>query len=247
MNKLIALSAAAVMASSTAMAGVALTGAASVTYDDMGAAVDSVTSYSASLTIAGTSGATSFTATLNLLQDSGVGSGSARVGVSDVSMSTSIGPVSIAVDMTNDADVGDADERGVTLSIDVLAGDINIALDDNGAVTVTSTVAGIAITHVINGSTSASASLAGMDVNLSRTQAGKTTWDVSTTLNGVTLKIDSDGDVTASMGLAGNTLTITNSDKTTVSITRDLTSGATLTATYNTDNDSLTLEASISF
>jgi hypothetical protein len=70
---------------------------------------------------------------------------------------------------------------------------------------------------------------------------------VSTTLNGVTLKIDSDGDVTASMGLAGNTLTITNSDKTTVSITRDLTSGATLTATYNTDNDSLTLEASISF
>jgi hypothetical protein len=246
MNKLIALSAAAVMASSTAMAGVALTGAASVTYDDKGDA-DSETSYSASLTIAGTSGATSFTATLNLLQDSGVGSGSARVGVSDVSMSTSIGPVSIAVDMTNDADVGDADERGVTLSIDVLAGDINIALDDNGNVTVTSTVAGIAITHVINGSTSASASLAGMDVNLSRTQAGKTTWDVSTTLNGVTLKIDSDGDVTASMGLAGNTLTITNSDKTTVSITRDLTSGATLTATYDTTDDALSLKAAISF
>ena len=150
--------------------------------------------------------------------------------------------------MTNDDEDPDTgDERGVTLSIDVLAGDINIALDDSGAVTVTSTVAGIAITHVINGSTSAAASLAGMDVNLKRTKAGVTTWDVSTTLNGVTIKIDQAGKVTASMGLAGNTVTITNAANTTVAITRDLTSGATLTATYDTTDDALTLKASISF
>jgi len=236
------------MASSTAMAGVALTGAASVTYDDMGTA-DSVTSYAASLTIAGTSGATSFSATINLLDGSDAGTNNANASVTDVSMSTSIGPVSIAVDMTNDDEDPDAgvDERGVTLSIDILAGDVNIALDDAGAVTVTSTVAGIAITHVLNGSTSASASLAGMDVNLKRTKAGVTTWDVSTTLNGVTLKIDQAGKVTASMGLAGNTVTITNADNTTVAITRDLTSGATLTATYDTTDDALTLKASISF
>jgi hypothetical protein len=70
---------------------------------------------------------------------------------------------------------------------------------------------------------------------------------VSTTLNGVTLKIDQAGAVTASMGLAGNTVTITNAGNTTVSITRDLTSGATLTATYDTTDDALSLKAAISF
>ncbi|MGE4570029.1 MAG: hypothetical protein AAEF72_01670, partial [Gammaproteobacteria bacterium] len=152
--------------------------------------------------------------------------------------------------MSNDDEASDktaVDERGVTLSLDVLAGDINIALDDAGKVTVTSTVAGIAITHVLSGTTKASATLAGMDVNIARTSAGVTTWDVSTTLNGVTLKIDDAGAVTASMGLAGNTVTITNAGNTTVSVSRDLTSGASLTATYDTTDDALTLKASVSF
>jgi hypothetical protein len=86
-----------------------------------------------------------------------------------------------------------------------------------------------------------------MDVNIARTAAGATTWDVSTTLNGVTLKIDNAGAVTASMGLAGNTVTITNGGNTTVAVSRDLTSGANLTATYDTTDDALTLAATVSF
>ena len=156
-------------------------------------------------------------------------------------MTTSIGPVSITADMTDDE--GGVDERGITLSLDVLAGDVNIALDDSGKATVTTTVAGVSISHVIGGETSATATLAGMDVNVSTDG----TWDVSTTLNGVTLKIDNAGAVTASMGLAGNTITITNAGDTVVSVSRDLTSGASLTATYATVDSSLTLKASVSF
>ena len=220
------------MASSAAMAGITLSGAASVTYDDNGTAA-SATTTAASLTIAGSNGGTSATATLDLTDGT----------MHSVSMSTSIGPVSIAVDMLDEDGVA---TNTVALSIDVLAGDINIALTDGGTVTVTSTVAGIAITHVIGGATSASATLAGMDVNIEN-DGGVTTWDVSTTLNGVTLKIDQAGEVTASMGLAGNTVTITNGGNTTVSVSRDLTSGANLTATYDTTDDSLTLEASVTF
>ena len=239
MKKLIALTAASVMASSAAVAAVSLSGTASVTYDDNGSAPSS-TSYAASLVIAGSNGATSGSATLDLLTGN----------TSNVSMTTSIGPVSVAVDMTDDAETAPTatvDERGVTLSIDVLAGDVAIALDDSGSVTVSSTVAGIDLTHAIGGTTKASATLAGMDVNVARTAAGATTWDVSTTLNGVTLKVDSASKVTASMGLAGNKVTITNGSNTTVKVERDLTSGASLTATYDTTDDSLTLKASVSF
>ncbi|MCS5592576.1 MAG: hypothetical protein NZ775_08645 [Gammaproteobacteria bacterium] len=238
MKKLIALAAVTAMASSTAMAAVSLSGSASVTYDDNGTA-DSATTYSSTLTVAGSSGATSASATINLLDGS---AGSA-------SLTTSIGPVTITADMTNDTEAtgSQVDETGVTLSLDVLAGDISIALDDAGTVTVSSTVAGIAITHVLSGTTKASATLAGMDVNIARTALGVTTWDVSTTLNGVTLKIDNAGAVTASMGLAGNTVTITNAGDTTVSVSRDLTSGASLTATYDTTDDALTLKAAVSF
>jgi len=106
-----------------------------------------------------------------------------------------------------------------------------------------STVAGVAISHSPGGATTASATLAGMDVNVS--SAG--TWDVSTTLNGVTLTVDSDGGVTAAMGLAGNTVTITNAGPTSVEVSRDLTSGANLTAGYDTSDNSLALVATVSF
>ena len=91
MKKLIALSAAALMASSAAMAGITLSGAASVTYDDNGTAA-SATTTAASLTIAGSNGGTSATATLDLTDGT----------MHSVSMSTSIGPVSIAVDMLDE-------------------------------------------------------------------------------------------------------------------------------------------------
>jgi len=223
MKKLIALTAASVMASSAAVAAVSLSGEASVTYDDGGAGA-SATTTAASLTIAGSNGGTSASATMDLKDGS----------MSDVSMSTTLGPVSVDVDISN---------ASVTLGLDVLAGDISIALDDSGNATVSTTVAGVAIEHTIGGDTSATASLAGMDVEVST--AG--TWDVSTTLNGVTLAIDESGNVTASMGLAGNTVEIANGSDTTVTVTRDLTSGASLTAVYDTSDDSLSLTASVSF
>lgn len=85
-------------------------------------------------------------------------------------------------------------------------------------------------------STVAGVGLGRMDANVKR-DGNTTTWDITTTLNGVTLKVDDTGKVTAEMGLAGNTVTIT----------RDLTSGASLTATYDTSDDSLTLKSSVSF
>ena len=229
MKKLIALSAAAVLASSAAMASVSLSGTASVTYADNGD-LDSDTSTGATLTIAGVNGGTSATATLDLTDGT----------LHSVSMSTSIGPVAVEVDMIDEDGV---DTNTVTLSIDVLAGDINISLDDGGGVTITSTVAGIAITHVVGGDTSAVASLAGMDIEVSTDG----TWLVSTTLNGVTLSITDAGVVTASLGLAGNTVEITNDGDTTITVTRDLTSGATLEVSYDTFDDALTLTASVSF
>ena len=220
MKKLIALTAASVMASSAAVAAVSLSGSASVAYDES----DNSVTTAASLTIAGSNGGTSASATMNLVSGA----------MTDVSMATSIGPVSIDVDI---------DAGTVSLGLDVLAGDVSIALDDSGTATISTTVAGVAITHELGGDTSAAASLAGMDVNVS--SAG--TWDVSTTLNGVTLTVDSDGAVTASMGLAGNTVEITNDGDTTVTVSRDLTSGASLEAAYDTSDSSLTLTASVSF
>ena len=227
MKKLIALTAASVMASSAAVAAVSLSGSASVTYDDNGTAASTTTS-AASLTIAGSNGGTSASATLNLLTGN----------MSDVSMSTSIGPVTVSADL---------DANTVALSLDVLAGDVSIALDDDGNATVSTTVAGVSLSHTIGGTTKGSATLAGMDVSVERTAAGATTWDVSTTLNGVTLSIDEAGAVKASMGLAGNKVEIANGSDTTVTVTRDLTSGASLEAKYDTSDDSLSLKASVSF
>ena len=85
------------------------------------------------------------------------------------------------------------------------------------------------------------------------------------------LTLNSGNDITAAFGLAGNTLTVSHygSDAsvsnagtttgtakfakearaayTTVAISRDLTSGATLTATYDTQDDGLALKAAVTF
>jgi hypothetical protein len=104
-----------------------------------------------------------------------------------------------------------------------------------------------------------------MDVTLTNS-AGATTWSIGTTVSGVDLTLDSENDVTAAFGLAGNTLTVTHVgaraavastataystsavvDYTTAAVSRDLTSGATLSATFSTLDDSLTLKAAVTF
>ena len=231
MKKLMALTAAAVMTSTAAMADVALSGAASVTFNDNGTAANT-TSSAATLTITGSNGGTAAAATLDLIGG----------GMTAGNFTTSIGPVGVSAAMAGGSAVA------VTLSIDVLAGDVSIALDQAGNATVSTTVAGVALSHTIGGTTKGSATLAGMDVAIERTNAGDTTWDVSTTLNGVTLSIDEAGAVTASMGLAGNTVVIANGTAgTTVTVKRDLTSGASLEAKYATTGNALSLTASVAF
>ena len=95
-------------------------------------------------------------------------------------------------------------------------------------------------------------------------------------LAGVDLTLNSGNDITAAFGLAGNTLTVSHygadasvsaadttdgalyastakyakearAAYTTVAISRDLTSGATLTATYDTQDDGLALKAAVTF
>ena len=106
---------------------------------------------------------------------------------------------------------------------------------------------------------------------------GSTTWSIGTTVSGVAVTLNSSKAVTAAFGLAGNTMTVAhtadraaatvkagtaNGDGangygtnavaskasfTTVAISRALTSGATLAATYDSSNESLTLKASVAF
>ena len=267
MKKLIALFAASTVASTAAVAGVALSGTASVSYDDNGSAA-SATTYDADLTIVGTGGSTTLTAVYDLH--------GASIATESVDLATTIGPVTIAADMfdvaetnLNDGDGDpyvDTDDTSVTVSLDAPVGDMTIGLDDDGEVTLSGTWAGVTITHTVDADkTVGSVSIAGMDVSVTN-KANATTWSVATTVSGVDLTLDSENDVTAAFGLAGNTLTVTHnaarasvSDDgtnystdavvayTTAALSRDLTSGATLTATYSSKDDSLTLKAAVTF
>jgi hypothetical protein len=108
-------------------------------------------------------------------------------------------------------------------------------------------------------------------------KAGATTWDLATTVSGIDITLASTQKVTAAFGLAGNTMTVSSipavaaaaattgtaagtgtngygtrttssaASYSTVAISRDLTSGASLTATYSTKDDSLTLKAAVTF
>ena len=142
MKKLIALTAASVMASSAAVAAVSLSGSASVAYDES----DNSITTAASLTISGSNGGTSATATMDLTDGS----------MSSVSMSTSIGPVSIDADMVDEDGVATGT---VALGLDVLAGDVSISLDDDGNATVSTTVAGVSLSHTIGGTTTGTATV----------------------------------------------------------------------------------------
>ena len=268
MKKLIALFATTALASTGALASVAISGSASVSYDDNGSAASSTT-YDADLSVVGTAGSTTMTISADV---------DAGWAASGATLASTIGPVTISADMHDEtyttADDGDGDartdgdDRSVTVSLDAPVGDATIGLTDNGDVTVSGTFSGVTITHTIKDGedkTVASASIAGMDISLTN-DAGSSTWSIGTTVSGVDLTLDSENDVTAVFGLAGNTLTVTHVGEraavastatnhstesadayTTAAVSRDLTSGATLTATYSSSDDSLTLKAAVTF
>ena len=282
MKKLIALFAVTTLASTSAIAGVAISGTADVTYDDQGASA-SATSYDADLSFVGTNGATTLTVGADV-------NGATNFVITGVDLATTIGPVTIAADMHNAVETnnndGDGDYRtqqddtSVTMSLDVPIGDATIGVDNSGDVTLSGTFSGVTVTHTSKNTadtTTVAASIAGMDIDITN-DAGSTTWSLGTTVSGVDLTLNSGNDVSAAFGLAGNTLTVshfgadasvsaTASDSndstlyaatavfakearaayTTVAVSRDLTSGATLTATYDTQDDGLALKAAVTF
>jgi len=270
MKKLIALFAVTSVASTAAIAGVALSGTSSVSYDDNGSAA-SATTYDADLTLTGTAGATTFTQTMDI---------DAGIAVTASTLATTIGPITVSADMHDEDDsatvsttgglsVDSGDNRSVTVSLDAPIGDATIGLDNSGDVTVAGTFSGVSISHTVkNGAdkTVGSASIAGMDVSLTN-DAGSSTWTIGTTVAGTKVTVGSDKSISAVFGVTGNTVTVkhvaerasaasTISTKystaqkdayTTIAIARDLTSGAALAATYNTFDSSLTLKASVAF
>ena len=285
MKKLISFLAVTTLATTSAIAGIVLTGGATVTFDDNGTGANTTT-YDADISAVGTNGGT--TVTIGMDVDAGAT-------ITGVDLASTIGPLTIAADMHNTTEttvdcgvtaVGvrgngtggrcaagegsdpNPDDRSVTVTLDVPIGDATIGLSDAGNVTISGTFSGVTITHTIQDGadkTVASASIAGMDIDLTNS-AGATTWSIATTVSGVDLTLDSENDITAAFGLTGNTMTVTHvgarakaahtavlsttnavNAYTTVAIARTLTSAATLTATYSSLDDSLTLAAKVSF
>ena len=284
MKKLIALFATTAVASGSAMGAIALSGTASVSYDDNGSSA-SATTYDADLTIVGTSGATTYTTSMDI--DGGTdGSASATINNNDISLTaatlaTTIGPVTISADMYDEDDsatnsttgglqTDSGDNRSVSVSLDAPIGDTTIGLDNSGDVTISGTFSGVTMTHTVKDgadTTTGSASIAGMDITLTN-DAGATEWTIGTTVAGTAVTLGSDKSVSATFGVTGNTVVVTHTSEraavtsatsstkhttaqkdayTTVAVSRALTSGATLAATYNTFDSSLTLKASVAF
>ena len=275
MKKLIALFAVSTLASTSAIAGVALSGSASVSYDDNGSAASATTGLT-TLTVTGTAGGTTVAAGFSLE--------GAAIATDSITMTSAIGPITVVADLhdevsaaaagTNDGDgdkialTAESNDQSVAVSLAAPIGDASIGLDNSGDITVTGTFSGVTIAHTIkdgSDSTTGSASIAGMDISLTNA-AGASTWSIGTTVSGVALTLDSENDISATFGLTGNTMTVshvgaraeiaTNDTNysteavaayTTVAVSRALTSGATIAATYSTLDDSLTLKASVAF
>jgi len=267
MKKLIALFAVSTMASTSAIAGIALSGTASSSYDDNGSAA-SATTHDADISLVGTTGTTTVTITADV--------NGASFATTGVDMATTIGPVTIAADMFDEVSLAttttgggqnyESTDTGVSVTIDVPIGDASIGLDSDGDVTLSGTFSGVTISHTDGtNTTTGSASIAGMDISITN-KAGASTWSIATTVSGVDLTLTDAQKITAAFGLAGNTMTVTRvpavataaSTQTaysvaavktysTVAISRALTSGATLSATYSTKDDSLTLKAAVAF
>jgi len=279
MKKLIALFAASTVASTAAVAGIALSGSASVSYDDNGSSA-SATTYDADMTVTGTSGGTTLTASYDMEGTS--------MSTTATTLATTIGMLTISADMHDEAtaattstgggQVYEKTDTSVTVSLDVPVGDMTIGLDNSGNVILSGTFSGVTVSHTVGDTTSttASAAIAGVDMSVTN-KAGATTWSLGTTVSGVDLTLTSAQKITAAFGLAGNTMTVTRvpavasaaatagsatgnvaggygnyttssvDSYSTVAIARDLTSGATLSATYSTKDDSLTLKAAVTF
>jgi hypothetical protein len=270
------------------MSAIALSGAASVSYDDNGSAA-SATTYDADLTVTGTAGTTTVTVSADVDGSS--------FATSAATMATTIGPVTVTADMhdevlmdvagtttaTTTSASGTAGEQifestdtSVTISVDAPIGDATVGVDDTGTLTVSGTWSGITMSSSTADVTTVAGSIAGMDVSVTN-DAGATTWSLGTTVSGVALTLASSQKVTATFGLAGNTMVVSSipaqalvaqvdgnsagtgtggygarltasaASYSTVAISRSLTSGATLAATYSTADDSLTLKASVAF
>ena len=263
MKKLIALFATTAVASGSAMGAIALSGTASVSYDDNGSSASS-TSYDADLSVVGTAGATTYTTSFDI--DGGTDASAKDVALTGATLATTIGPVTISADMYDEDDAAtvsttggliadSGDNRSISVTLDAPIGDATIGLDDDGDVTVSGTWSGVTITHTIqSGSdkTVGSASIAGMDITLTN-DAGASDWSIGTTVAGTAVTLNSDKAVTATFGVTGNTVVVSHTAErasaasttatkhatsqkdafTTVAISRALTSGATLAATYN--------------
>ena len=269
MKKLIALFAISAVASTSAVAAIAMSGTASVSYDDNGSD-PSVTEFDADLAVIGTAGGTSVTIGMDV--------NGANAAITSADMATTIGPVTVAADMhdedlangaglTDGSQIADDVEpnTGVSISINAPIGDATVAVDDSGVITVSGTWSGIAMSSSSDDVTTVAGSIAGMDVSVTNDD-GDTSWSLGTTVSGVALTLGSDKAVSATFGLAGNTMVVSSvpavdfaaataidnsqaaiESYSTVAISRDLTSGATLAATYSTLDDSLTLKASVAF
>jgi len=274
MKKLIALFATTAVASGSAMGAIALSGTASVSYDDNGSS-PSATTYDADMVLTGTAGATTYTQSMDI--DGGT---TRAVAVTGSSLATTIGPITITADMFDEDDsatvsstgglsVDSGDNRSVTVSLDAPVGDATIGLDDSGDVTVSGTFSGVTVSHTMQDgadTTTGSASIAGMDITLSN-DAGATEWTIGTTVAGTAITVGSDKSISATFGVTGNTVVVTHTAErassssttstkystaqkdayTTIAVSRDLTSGAALSATYNTFDSSLTLKAAVAF
>ena len=271
MKKLIALFAVTTMASTSAIAGVALSGSASVSYDDNGSSA-SATTYDADISAVGTNGGTTVTIGMDV-------NGNTNPVITGADLATTIGPVTIAADMHDEVSAEastvsggqrtETTDTGVTVSLDVPVGDMTVGLDNSGNVVLSGTFSGVTVTHTVGDTTTttAAAAIAGIDMSVTN-KAGATTWTLDTTVSGVDLTLTSAQKITAAFGLAGNTMTVTRvpavaahtgtkadndwdttavDSYSTVAISRDLTSGATLSATYSTKDDSLTLKAAVTF
>ena len=278
MKKLIALFATTAVASGSAMGAIALSGTASVSYDDNGSSASS-TSYDADLSVVGTAGATTYTTSFDIDGGTDTAAGD-DVALTGATLATTVGPVTISADMYDEDDsatvsttgglIADSgDNRSISVTLDAPIGDATIGLDDDGDVTVSGTWSGVTITHTIqSGSdkTVGSASIAGMDITLTN-DAGASDWSIGTTVAGTAVTLNSDKAVTATFGVTGNTVVVSHTAErasaasttvtkystaqkdayTTIAVSRALTSGATLAATYNTFDSSLTLKASVAF
>ena len=233
MKKLIALFAVSAVASTSAIAGIALSGAASVSYDDNGDAAGtagaSVTTYDADVTLTGTAGTTTYVSSWDI--DGGstvitaglVGAKRGGITLNSSSMTTTVGPLTITADMHDEDDsatvsttgglsIDSGDNRSVSVSLDAPVGDATIGLDDSGDVTVSGTFSGVTVAHTMRDGgdlTTGSASIAGMDISLTNDD-GSSTWTIGTTVAGTAITVGSDKSISAVFGLTGNTVTVSH-------------------------------------